>query len=863
MAVSKDDKTFTDTGKSSSTFTLEDKLSSDVKAVQFSFTENKNQVGIASIVLGSGSEQPVDYRPVFANQTYNLTVGKTHTLELGASYPSTITFSVDGTAVSHAGNGVFNADEVGNATVNATWTADKNWNAGSATCNFVVSEAPVVVPGSNVFQLVKNASELNTGDKIIIANSKVKGSQYAMGATNGNGNNRAQVEVTINSEKIEPSDAVAILTLEKNSEGQFYIYDEKEKGYLHAAKGDKNYLKTDADNMTYSLASIDINSSTSAATIKFVSTDLTKNLIRYNSSSSMFSCYNGGQNDVYIYKEIALTPEKETVDVTVAPVELYQLISLGGDQYVTYNPDETVQYDVTMGSDNVVTDFKPRAEGDKVEAYADNAKWTAMVACVATLPAEVPADATVNVAGKIGEDEVKCNPAGDNYVGVKNFADLTGWDGYWSASLTAETADKIYNGTTSDDNLLILSMPVYRIKNVTYALSNSVENVTVADVKAGEGIHELNDALVNSIDVTVNLLNPNVVEGLLPVLDSKINSILVNLGEEFVDLKSFNGSETKSVTFKGVDPYLLLNADWTVKEDLTAGIACGECYEGFNVLKTNDAATPVKLNAELTKSLQIPDVTYTPIRMKIREGSSEAGNDKNHYFTERIYLQKTNLAEALKSAERSMIENNKVQGDAACEYVLVKAGEEVKAADYVNLGEDLLETPAGSGNKHHKLSELEADENLIVLAKTDIKTFWYDNMGNDHWIADTAVPSLSVDVANVFAAEVKAVGNGVVVVEHANAPALQADAVTATHKVFYPAAAVQLKAGDILTAVEEVEVANEWIKVGAGSFEVVANGVMVYDLNGVMIADGQGRYNVPAGIYLAVYGKKAVKVVVK
>ena len=79
------------------------------------------------------------------------------------------------------------------------------------------------------------------------------------------------------------------------------FYDETNKGYLYAASSSNNYLRTQTALNDNGRATIKIDAG-GVATIKFTGTN-THNCLRYNkaSGSILFSCYESGQQDVYLY----------------------------------------------------------------------------------------------------------------------------------------------------------------------------------------------------------------------------------------------------------------------------------------------------------------------------------------------------------------------------------------------------------------------------------------------------------------------------------------------------------------------------------------------------------------------------------
>ena len=143
--------------------------------------------------------------------------------------------------------------------------------------------------------LVTDVSTLKAGDQVVIvANTK----NYAMSTTQ-NGNNRGQTDITKNNDNtLNITDSVQILTLEAGKASGTFAFNTG-SGYLYAASSSKNYLRTEttlSDNSSWSISI----TPAGVATITAQGTN-TRNLLKYNSSSSIFSCYASGQLDVSIY----------------------------------------------------------------------------------------------------------------------------------------------------------------------------------------------------------------------------------------------------------------------------------------------------------------------------------------------------------------------------------------------------------------------------------------------------------------------------------------------------------------------------------------------------------------------------------
>lgn len=159
------------------------------------------------------------------------------------------------------------------------------------------------------YKLVNNADDLTLGSRYLVVGYK-SDVAYALGAQNSN--NRAAVAVTVADGVVSIADeAVSPITLvASGDESHPYAFQDGEK-YLYAASTSSNYLKlTDDLNTDAAHATIDI-AADGVATIKF--NQSTRNWLRKNSSSNLFSCYTSGQNDVYLYKEETAEPQTPAV----------------------------------------------------------------------------------------------------------------------------------------------------------------------------------------------------------------------------------------------------------------------------------------------------------------------------------------------------------------------------------------------------------------------------------------------------------------------------------------------------------------------------------------------------------------------
>ncbi len=181
-------------------------------------------------------------------------------------------------------------------TVRAWITIDGGEKVYGAEATFTPTKEVVVEGVDNAWNLVSSASVLKAGMKVVIvaANSNV-----AMSTTQ-NDKNRGQVTITKdNDNKTLTFDTdVQVFTLDAGTVDGTWAFNTGD-GYIYAASSSANNLKTQATNNDNGSWNVTI-AANGVATIKAQGT-YTRNWLRYNSQSSLFSCYSSGQADVAIY----------------------------------------------------------------------------------------------------------------------------------------------------------------------------------------------------------------------------------------------------------------------------------------------------------------------------------------------------------------------------------------------------------------------------------------------------------------------------------------------------------------------------------------------------------------------------------
>ena len=213
----------------------------------------------------------------------------------------------------------------------------------------------------DIFTLVTAESELKAGDVIIIVNQTAKKAL----STEQRDSNRGACEITISGKNVTKADNAQEITLEGASGAWYFNVG---NGYLYAASSSYNHLKTQTKKDDNSKAQITFSSS--SATIKFLGEN-SRNLLKYNSSSRIFSCYNKGQSAVAIYKKkstktaTTLTFPKPTINIEegnettfkgqTATLKTGETVLNNAITYTTNNDAMFEEYDAKVGPTTLKT----------------------------------------------------------------------------------------------------------------------------------------------------------------------------------------------------------------------------------------------------------------------------------------------------------------------------------------------------------------------------------------------------------------------------------------------------------------------------------------------------------------------------
>ena len=273
-------------------------LLSTSRYVKFVYTnKSTGNVGLGNIKitkLDLRAEVNLSWTPT----SVTLTQGDAFTAPT-LSYPNSITgityeTSDDQVATVTSDGVIALAGATGSATITATFAGDGNYKPATATCTITVLEYIETLDGE--WQLVTDASKLQAGMEIIIASVADAGTVKTMGEQ-GN-NNRSAVASTVDGDKLNPAVGTTVITLEDCQlyEGLFAL--KTKDGYLYAAGSSSNHLKSQEGINNNACWTITITEGVAAVV---ATNSSNRNIMRYNETSDLFSCYASGQKDIALY----------------------------------------------------------------------------------------------------------------------------------------------------------------------------------------------------------------------------------------------------------------------------------------------------------------------------------------------------------------------------------------------------------------------------------------------------------------------------------------------------------------------------------------------------------------------------------
>ena len=188
-----------------------------------------------------------------------------------------------------------------------------------ASATYTKSEAAVE---KSTWIRIASIDELNNACTneypIIFTNHEVTGGENAKKAMSATPKTNNRDAINISAPLQNNAKELTLTDSEENAVGQLKVlytegkgyqwFDLKNEGYLQGVMGDKNYLRCYKEDdpsfkrdYTYTSVSFNPNDDGKDVTVKFSHEDITKNIIKFNENSNLFSAYATGQQSISLY----------------------------------------------------------------------------------------------------------------------------------------------------------------------------------------------------------------------------------------------------------------------------------------------------------------------------------------------------------------------------------------------------------------------------------------------------------------------------------------------------------------------------------------------------------------------------------
>ena len=253
------------------------------------------------------------------------------------------------------------------------------YNSEDGVYEFTMPAYDITV--SATFENVVTYTRINSIDDLIVSKhyiivGKDNGTYYAMGSQNDN--NRTAIEIEATEAKVQVPTSISLqeFTISGDLTNNYTFYDLDAPGFLYAASSSKNYLKTEETLDDNGKWTIEIDEETGEATI-IAQGDNSRNMMRFNSASGLFSCYSSGQQPVYLYmkeNDIDNNIYSDTyIDGDISNCILFS-VNKGAVLTVTGTIDANIMmFSIVDGSQLIYDDDIPNGMiANRFRKYADN-----------------------------------------------------------------------------------------------------------------------------------------------------------------------------------------------------------------------------------------------------------------------------------------------------------------------------------------------------------------------------------------------------------------------------------------------------------------------------------------------------------
>lgn len=201
------------------------------------------------------------------------------------------------------------------------------------------------------YELVTDVKDLVAGTTVAIGTNELSGSKVKFMSTTQNTNNRGVTsEAAISSGVVTLPSNTQLLTLGKDGDNWTFSTGD---GYLYAASSGSNHLKTQTELDNNGKWSVSITKATGVASVIAQGSN-TRNVMQYNSSSGIFSCYgSASQGAVRLYKPSS-SPAKDIKQLSADDITM-DIPDGDVTPVVKAGDDPVTGFTLISGNENVLT----------------------------------------------------------------------------------------------------------------------------------------------------------------------------------------------------------------------------------------------------------------------------------------------------------------------------------------------------------------------------------------------------------------------------------------------------------------------------------------------------------------------------
>lgn len=267
--------------------------------------------------------------------------------KLTNSSDGTVTYEIsDPTIATIQSKGYIHPIAAGTATVTATTAETEAWNSVTASYTLKVEEA-FHVDAVGTYELVTDASTLKDGDQILISYITSSSEGVVLGTKQTNNFKEQSLKygaISADKNTFEVTTEEVTPFILEGSAGAWYFH--VKDGYLCATSDSKNNLGVKTLSAAGDNAKANISINNGNATIKFLGT-YTRNLLKYNSSNTLFSCYNSSSDMklVQLYRKI----DTETPPTVTFSPESGTEVNYGTQVTISARTATSITYSVNDG----------------------------------------------------------------------------------------------------------------------------------------------------------------------------------------------------------------------------------------------------------------------------------------------------------------------------------------------------------------------------------------------------------------------------------------------------------------------------------------------------------------------------------